>query len=284
MSPMSLHGDLPSPDADGAHQDTLRHLKVLSDKQVVIESPIRVMGRFQFNSYSRVGAFTTLRGDGLAVWCGSIGRYCSIAGGVRIGDHGHPTDWLSTNAFQYNLDRFGFSADADDYARIPEGDRLPFRGEAAVIGNDVWIGSRVTILRNVTIGDGAIVASSAVVTRDVAPYSIVGGVPARVIGQRFDDDTIAQLLDLQWWRFTPNQLDGVPFDDIGAAVAEVRRRIDAGMVPQDPRTLTLPLPPPPPPPTPPVEVATPATPSPTGLSRLRQVARPRARWRAFLRG
>ena len=110
------------------------------------------------------------------MWCGSIGRYCSIAGGLRIGDHNHPTDWLSTNVFQYNVERFLYSPQADSFARIPEDECNSFLGTSAVVGNEVWIGSRVTITRGVTIGDGAVVAFSAVVTKEVAPYSVVAGV------------------------------------------------------------------------------------------------------------
>ena len=68
-----------------------------------------------------------------------------------------------------------------------------------VIKNDVWIGSHVLLLEGITIGDGAIIAAGAVVTKDVPPYSIVGGVPAKIIKKRFDDDTIRQLLELDWW-------------------------------------------------------------------------------------
>jgi acetyltransferase-like isoleucine patch superfamily enzyme len=245
--------------------------------QLTIEPPVQFNGRFQFKEPTRIGAFTYFY-SGLSVRCTSIGRYCSVATDVRIGDYEHPTDWLSTSAFQYNSRRFDFHDSADSYDKIPEGERTAFRGDGPVIGNDVWIGARATITRDVTIGDGAVVGAGAVVTRNVPPYAVVGGVPARFIRQRFDDDTIKKLLDLEWWRFTPNQLDGVPFDDVDTAIEEVRRRIDAGMQPYEPETDVLPHPPPPPPP------PAPEPPPPTGLQRFRRSLRPRTRWRRFIRG
>lgn len=178
---------------------------------------------------TRIGAFTYLVG-GLIDSCESIGRYCSIAGGVRIGEPDHPVDWLSTSPFQYDTDRFGWHPAADDYEKTPLR-RGSFYRPAVVIGNDVWIAANAVILRGVTVGDGAIVAAGAVVTRDVPPYAVVGGVPARVLRYRFEPDLVAELLELQWWRFSPNQLTGLPFERPRDALAELRRRIDDGLEP-----------------------------------------------------
>lgn len=118
----------------------------------------------------------------------SIGSYTSIADGVLIilGGH-HRTDWITT---------YPFPAMAPEAAHI-----LEFAGTHGdvTIGNDVWLCSNCTILSGITIGDGAVVAAEAVVTRDVEPYSIVGGNPARVIGWRFPEDVRIQLLASQWW-------------------------------------------------------------------------------------
>ena len=75
-----------------------------------------------------------------------------------------------------------------------------------IIGNDVWIGFEAVILAGVTIGDGAIIGARAVVTKDVPPYTIVGGVPAKPIKKRFDEEMIELLLEIQWWNFQPEQL------------------------------------------------------------------------------
>lgn len=232
----------------------VKKLKIVEDAIVTVEPPVSFRGSFQFNTSSRVGAFTYFY-SGLVVQCASIGRYCSIAGGVRIGDYEHPTDWLSTSPFQYNPERFGFADVANAYEALPETEEQhEFRGDGPWIGNDVWIGARATVLRGVTIGDGAIVAASAVVTKDVPPYAIVGGVPARVIRHRFPEATIERLRETQWWRFTPNQLGGIAFDDVESALDEIDKRIANGLEPYETELveLTRPLPPPPKPLPPPL--------------------------------
>lgn len=86
------------------------------------------------------------------------------------------------------------------------------------IGHDVWIGANVTILRGLTIGHGAVIAAGAVVTDDVGPYEIVGGLPAKRIRKRFDEETIARLLEVACWNLDYERLAGTPFDDIAAAL------------------------------------------------------------------
>ncbi len=212
--------------------------------QVTVEAPVRFMAPTTFAGPTRIGAFSYFVG-GTIDHCASIGRYCSIAAGVRIGEPDHPTDWLSTSPFQYDAARFGWHTSADACAprvpaRAPQGN---FRRGAVTIGNDVWIGAGVVIVRGVTVHDGAVIGAGAVVTRDVAPYAIVGGVPAREIRSRFDTATVEQLLELRWWRFSPNQLDGITFEDVPAAVRELRTRIEAGMVPYAGPEETLTAPP-----------------------------------------
>ena len=120
----------------------------------------------------------------------TIGRYCSIADKVEIllgGDH--RLDWVST---------FPFAAFPEVWPSAEDGGYHASRGDVT-IGHDVWLGSGVMILSGVTIGHGAAVAARAVVTKDVPPYAIVGGNPARVIRSRFDPATVAALLDIAWW-------------------------------------------------------------------------------------
>jgi acetyltransferase-like isoleucine patch superfamily enzyme len=119
----------------------------------------------------------------------TIGRYCSIAAGVGFMPGGnHRTDWVSTYPFRL---RFGLPGALRDGHPATKGN--------IVIGNDVWIGNDALILSGVTVGDGAVVAAKAVVTKDVAPYAVVGGNPGRVIGHRFTEEQRRQLEALRWW-------------------------------------------------------------------------------------
>ena len=95
------------------------------------------------------------------------------------------------------------------------------------IGNDVWIGNGACIMGGIKIGDGAIVATNAVVTKDVPPYAIVGGVPAKVIRYRFDETTIKELLDLKWWEYDMADLGNVPWSNVRSAIKMIKRAKDS---------------------------------------------------------
>lgn len=129
----------------------------------------------------------------------TIGSYCSIAGQVKIFLSGnHRTDWVTT--FPLNR-RFPHWLDASliKHETTSKGD--------VVIGSDVWIGYDSLILSGVTIGDGAVIAARSVVTKDVPPYAIVGGNPAKVIKYRFDESTIKSLLHIKWWNWNQDKIE-----------------------------------------------------------------------------
>ena len=130
-----------------------------------------------------------------------IGSFCSIGSGasfIMAGNQGHRTDWIATFPFYYMQDEQAFAAATDGFRRAGD----------TVIGNDVWIGFEAVILAGVTIGDGAVIGARAVVTKDVPPYTIVGGVPAKPIRRRFSDEVIDALSALKWWDLPPEQLAG----------------------------------------------------------------------------
>ncbi|OBT09394.1 type B chloramphenicol O-acetyltransferase [Vibrio sp. UCD-FRSSP16_10] len=127
-----------------------------------------------------------------------IGRFCSIGSGavfMMAGNQGHCHDWVSTFPFYYQNDPH-FSDAEDGFQRAGD----------TVIGNDVWIGSEAMIMAGVTIGDGAVIASRAVVTKDVLSYEVVGSNPAKHIKFRFDDSDIKLLLEMRWWDWSEERL------------------------------------------------------------------------------
>ncbi|CAH1667292.1 Chloramphenicol acetyltransferase [Chelatococcus asaccharovorans] len=148
----------------------------------------------------------------------TIGSYCSIADQVEIMLGGnHRADFVST---------YPFSAFPAQWPEAPKS--LDHQGPAGdvVIGHDVWIGSGALILPGVTIGSGAVIAARAVVSRDVPPYAVVGGVPARLIRKRFDDAAIAALLDCAWWDLPRHDVAAlIPLlqsGDVAAVIAAVK--------------------------------------------------------------
>ncbi len=124
-----------------------------------------------------------------------IGRFCSVACGVKFvfTSANHTLRSLSTYTFPIFFEEWGLDVKNITKAWDNKGN--------IIVGNDVWIGYGAVILSGVTVGDGAIIGARAVVTKDVPPYTIVGGVPARQIRKRFDEETIKKLLTLQWWNW-----------------------------------------------------------------------------------
>ncbi|MBE2256211.1 MAG: Vat family streptogramin A O-acetyltransferase [Ignavibacteria bacterium] len=127
-----------------------------------------------------------------------IGKFCAIASGVKFIMNGgnHLTDSLSTYPFEI----FG-----GEWKDAMNGKEYPYKGDT-VVGNDVWIGYESVIMPGVKIGDGAIIGAKSVVTKDVEPYSVVAGNPAKEIKKRFSEDKIKKLLELKWWDWSPEKI------------------------------------------------------------------------------
>jgi chloramphenicol O-acetyltransferase type B len=131
-----------------------------------------------------------------------IGSFCSIGSGasfIMAGNQGHRNDWISTFPFYWMSEVPAFAGAQNGYKSAGD----------TVIGNDVWVGSEAIIMPGVKVGDGAVIGTRALVTRDVEPYTIVGGNPARTIRARFDGRLIAMLQEMQWWNWTDDQLHQV---------------------------------------------------------------------------
>jgi acetyltransferase-like isoleucine patch superfamily enzyme len=137
--------------------------------------------------------------NGTSIKHASIGRFCSIGPEALIGLSRHPMGMVSTSPAFYSTKRdacpLSFNQ-MEDYS-----EQLNTQ-----IGNDVWIGARAVIVGGVKVGDGAVIASSAMVTKDVPPYSVMGGVPAKTISKRFTDEQIELLLSNPWWEWSDSTL------------------------------------------------------------------------------
>ena len=153
-----------------------------------------------------------------------IGKFCAIAQGVQfmMGAANHRTASIST--YPFNV-MGGLGREKT----TPHVSELPLKGDI-VIGNDVWIGREAKILPGVKIGDGAIIGAYAVVAKDVEPYSVAVGNPARIVKKRFDDDFIRDLLELRWWDWPIEEItDFLPIltsTDLNAAKKAVKARLN----------------------------------------------------------
>lgn len=167
-------------------------------KKAVLQAEAGVViaqARLEFRTLS-VGAMSYLRSGCELYNVSQIGRFCSIGNGVILGQDkaAHPLHWLSTHPFQFT-----------DSGLVYDGGVAP-----AEIGHDVWIGRDAMVLEGVQVGTGAVIATRSVVTRDVPPYAIVAGVPARIVKYRHPPEVIAALLASAWWEMPISQLQSLP--------------------------------------------------------------------------
>lgn len=131
-----------------------------------------------------------------------VGSFCSIGSGaafIMAGNQGHRNEWISTFPFYWMSEEPAFAGAQNGYEGAGN----------TVIGNDVWIGSEAVIMPGIKVGDGAVIGTRALVTRDVEPYAIIGGNPAKTIRKRFDERTVQMLLEMKWWDWPIDQLQAV---------------------------------------------------------------------------
>ncbi|MDP4093170.1 MAG: CatB-related O-acetyltransferase [Bacillota bacterium] len=137
-----------------------------------------------------------------------IGRYCSLSHNVSIGSTNHNMRYLSTGILTVDMSEL-----TDNY--VSE--------EYTIVGCDVWMGVNVTVLAGNHIGHGAVIGANSVVTKDIPPYAVAVGTPARVIKYRFEEDVIKELLQLEWWKLEPNFISNLPKEDIGKSIEMIKK-------------------------------------------------------------
>lgn len=185
----------------------IRKYVQIKNPTVKIKSAAQVKPKSTFEGKNVIGFESRFEGDiGLCSYIGSncningkIGRYCCIASNVCVVQGRHPVDtFVSVHPVFYSTQKQnGYTyVDRDCFEEFKYADE---EEHGVLIGNDVWIGSNVIIMSGVRIGDGAVVAAGAIVTKNVEPYSIVGGVPAKTIRRRFEENQIDYLRKIEWW-------------------------------------------------------------------------------------
>ena len=176
---------------------------ILHDVKYEPSTGIKALARLERAS---VGKCTYIGSMASAYDC-KIGSFCSIARDVYIGGGIHPLTWVSTSpCFHVKNNATG----------VYYGNMTFKWSKETIIGNDVWIGIRAVILPGVTIGDGAVIGAGSIVTKNVGPYEIWAGNPARIIRKRFDEETIVKLLEMKWWDWTDDELN-----EIGECIKEI---------------------------------------------------------------
>lgn len=207
----------------GKHLNYLRSKKIFlrtegtySDTWMKIGERYNATGRCMIESYTgihkgprlaEVGAFTYCKGN-LEPGAFTIGRYCAIADKTSAIDSNHPQGRIGMGGFDYSpMSQFAqFELDKGYAApKVPPN----VNAGRTIIGNDVWIGADVMIKRGITIGHGAVIAARSIVTKDVAPYSLVAGSPAEFRRWRFDEKLIERFLAAQWWNYSYDQFAGM---------------------------------------------------------------------------
>lgn len=166
------------------------------DNRSRVSRKAKVYGRVQVSN-STIGDYSYV-GRNSRVIHADVGKFCSIAGGTNVGMGTHTLDKISTCPI------FTEARNATKHSWVDVSTENPFR--RVTVGNDVWIGVRVMIMGGVTIGDGAVIGAGSIVTKDVPPYAVVVGVPAKIIRYRFSEEQIKKLLKNPWWNRTEEEL------------------------------------------------------------------------------
>ncbi len=197
-----------------------------------LEAPVRLAAPGNAE-IEKMGAFSYFCADAYLNGVSEIGRFTSVSTNVQMGLPQHPTNLITTSGILMNTKPDYWCAEFTDlykdkewgqkisrYYKETEGKK---RSRKIKIGSDVWIGANAVIQQGVEVGHGAIVANNAVVTKDVPPYAIVAGIPAKIIRMRFPEDIVQRLLKVKWWQYGTEILKGIPAE-ISEAVKYLEER------------------------------------------------------------
>ena len=187
---------------------------------VSLTIPIDIADNVIIYGNSEIGQFSYVNVGCVVYSNTSIGKFCSIGRSVEIGLAQHPISYLSTHPFQCANSLFTKFPAYSEIKRKPWSFHPPTK-----IGNDVWIGAKVNILSGINIENGAVIAAGSVVTKDVPPYAIVGGMPAKVIKMRFSEEIIEKLEKIRWWDLELDVLKNLPFENIEECIAILEQRV-----------------------------------------------------------
>ena len=182
-----------------------------------IASPVSIGKEAEVHDRSELGLYSLLNNYSILYSDTYVGKYCSIGRYCEIGADAHPMHFLSTSNLQYSNTLMKGHEDTTFKRKV----KFEYNRNTS-IGNDVWVGAKSVIKSGVTIGHGAVIAALSFVNKDVPPYAIVGGIPAKIIRFRFSEDVIAELIELKWWELTPKQMKDIDFDNIEIAISQIK--------------------------------------------------------------
>lgn len=176
--------------------------------------------------------FLTYFGLNCEIRNAKIGRYCSIGKGVVIGLYNHPLHSITTHpiAFQGNIKY----SDPSLFSKFQQSTRYTHTNTSVSLGHDVWVGHHAIIKSGISIGHGSVIAAGAVVTKDIPPYAVVAGNPARIIKFRFDADMVCQLLQSQWWLYDVSMFinETISYAAIDAFLQHLNKQKDKEQLPE----------------------------------------------------
>lgn len=212
--------------------DAVTPEKIISLADFQIETPVRIGGA-DFARTFEFGAFSYMH-DGF-LFRTSIGRFCSIGRQLICLQPNHLMNSLSTHPFIHSPLNHIISNDAiigsdlEDISYIHQPKKtIEVQKNTTKIGNDVWIGTGVIIVNGINIGDGAVIGAGSVVTKNVPPYAVIAGNPARIIKWRFDKSIIEDLLQLKWWNYHPKSFHDISYDNVSTFINKFSRKVQDG--------------------------------------------------------